>query len=280
MSEAVEPRKSYAPAEPGLLDEVERRMVLLGGKHRERGGDVDGFPVRHIFTPGLYVRELTIPAGGICTSEIHRLEHPFVMSSGCLTLYGEGVEPFTVSAPYQGITMPGTRRIGFAHETTVWTTFHVTNKTDLVSIENDIYEDYTNPLLAPALDQSSYIDFLIQFGLEPLEVRKLTESTGDQVGWDDQRTEIRDSPIEGVGLFAKKPIKKGERFVGRTRDLKRTPAGRYTNHAAQPNCTVHAEGGELVMVVDMDLDVGTELTVDYVATVLLNIHATPEEGAK
>ena len=133
-------------------------------------------------------------------------------------------------------------------------------------------------MLAPALDQSSYVDFLIQFGFKPLDVRKLTESTDDQVGWDDQRTEIRDSPIQGVGLFAKKRILKGERFIGRTKDLKRTPAGRYTNHAAQPNCTIRAEGGELVMVADRDLDVGTEMTVDYVATLQVNFRVTPGEG--
>jgi hypothetical protein len=276
MSEAVEPRKSYAPAEPGLLDEVERRIILLlGGKRREKGQDLEGFPVRHIFTPGLYARELTIPKGGVLTSEIHKWEHPFVVSQGCLTVYGDGVDPVTIHAPYIGITMPGTRRIGFAHEDTIWTTFHVTEETDLVALETELYEDYVNPLLGPARDQRSYIEFLGQFGLSEPEVREISESIDDQIAVDDHRVEVQPSPIEGLGLFARKQILKGERFTARTRDGMRTPAGRYTNHAAQPNCTMCADGGELVLVTDIELDSGVELTVDYSKALSLNLQVTP-----
>jgi hypothetical protein len=43
-------------------------------------------------------------------------------------------------APYTGITTPGTQRIIYIHEDTIWTTFHVTDETDPEVIKNQITE--------------------------------------------------------------------------------------------------------------------------------------------
>jgi hypothetical protein len=91
-------------------------------------------PVRHRFTPGLYIREILIPAGTVLTSMEHKTEHPFVISDGLIEVISATEGRVTYAAPHTGITRPGTRRILHALEDTVWTTFHVTDETDVEKI--------------------------------------------------------------------------------------------------------------------------------------------------
>ena len=147
MSEALATRDVNVPDKPGLIDEVERRLVLAGGKYQKRGEALEGFPLRHTFAPGLYVRELTIPAGGILTSKIHRTHHIWVMSKGLMSVYVEGEGWRLLHAPLQGETLPGTRRLAVAHTEVVFTTFHPTEETDVLRLEEALMADYRNPLL-------------------------------------------------------------------------------------------------------------------------------------
>ena len=39
-------------------------------------------PLVHRFTPGMYIREIFMPAGTMLTSMIHKTEHPYVVSQG------------------------------------------------------------------------------------------------------------------------------------------------------------------------------------------------------
>lgn len=84
-------------------------------------------PLRHIFTPGLYVREILIPKGTLLTSQIHNTCHPFTISKGHISVLTDGEDEQLLFAPYTGITYPGTRRILFAHEDVIWTTYHPTD---------------------------------------------------------------------------------------------------------------------------------------------------------
>ena len=105
-------------------------------------------PVRHIFTPGLYTREVSCAAGTLLTSAVHKHDHPFVLSKGTLKIYGEnGEDVRELKAPYTGITKAGTRRLVYIVTDVVFTTFHVTNKTDIDEIEEEITESYINPLI-------------------------------------------------------------------------------------------------------------------------------------
>lgn len=88
------------------------------------------FPVRHLFTPGLCVREIFMPAGAILTSRIHLFEHPFVISLGVCSVWSNEHGWETLRAPHTGITRPATRRALYIHEDTIWSTFHVTTETD------------------------------------------------------------------------------------------------------------------------------------------------------
>ena len=97
--------------------------------------------VVHHFAPGLYAREMHVPAGVLLTGKIHRHAHLNVMSAGSAVLVNESGRQ-VVTAPYSFVSAPGTKRAFYAIEDMVWTTFHPTDETDLDKIEAEwIVED-------------------------------------------------------------------------------------------------------------------------------------------
>jgi len=105
-------------------------------------------PLRHTFTPvpgypelHLYAREIVMPKGGLFTSRIHLYKHPFVISSGVLSIWSADHGWQLFRAPYSGVTLPGARRALFIHETTTFTTFHVTKLTDPEKIVEEVTFD-------------------------------------------------------------------------------------------------------------------------------------------
>lgn len=146
MSSAVQPI-ARSEVYDATLDKIEARILEIGGDTvSEKGGTLPEMPVRHTFTPGIYSREITMPAGSILTSKIHKTEHQFVVSRGRCSVF-DGAGFVTIEAPYHGVTKPGTRRLLVVHEETVWTTFHATTATDLSELEDELIEVRENPLL-------------------------------------------------------------------------------------------------------------------------------------
>lgn len=91
-------------------------------------------PVKHYFSQGVYARELFIPKGTLLTGKIHKFAQLNIMSQGDMSVMTEdGVK--RVKAPFTIVSPPGTKRIAYAHEDTVWTTIHGTDETDLDKIE-------------------------------------------------------------------------------------------------------------------------------------------------
>ena len=104
------------------------------------------------------------------------------------------------------------------------------------------------------------------------------------------KVEIRNSPVNGVGMFAKKDIKKGEvvfikgghiltrkqvfssgvinsylpiddtYVIGATSKEEEASIKLYNNHSCDPNCGVR---GEITFVAKTHIRKGTELTIDY-----------------
>lgn len=87
-------------------------------------------PLNHIFTPKLYLRQVFMPKGTLVTTRIHLTEHPFIISAGIVSVWDDENGWVTLRAAHAGVTKPGTRRILFVHEDCIWTTCHVTDKTD------------------------------------------------------------------------------------------------------------------------------------------------------
>jgi hypothetical protein len=90
----------------------------------------------HHFADGLYAREITILAGTILTGKVHSTEHLNIVSQGRIAVWTEdGMK--IISAPCTLVSRPGTKRVGFALDDTVWTTIHANpqNLTDLEALE-------------------------------------------------------------------------------------------------------------------------------------------------
>jgi len=79
--------------------------------------------VRHYFAHGLYAREITIPAGTLLTGAVHLAEHLNIISHGDISVVTE-FGSNRITAPATLVSPPGTKRIGYAHTETIWTTVH------------------------------------------------------------------------------------------------------------------------------------------------------------
>ncbi len=94
----------------------------------------DFCPLRHQFAPGIYAREITMPAGYVIVGKKHRTRHFNIISKGHVS-FSVGDEVQHVRAPYTFLSEPGVQKMLVVHEETVWTTIHPTDETDLIALE-------------------------------------------------------------------------------------------------------------------------------------------------
>ena len=95
-------------------------------------------PVQHHFAPGAYGREMALPAGLVVVGKIHKHAHINVISKGRVQVFTEQDGVLELAAPCTFVSSPGTKRVVHVLEETVWTTVHVTDKTDLAEIEREV----------------------------------------------------------------------------------------------------------------------------------------------
>lgn len=107
-----------------VIDQIEAALMVIDKYFPSE------IPTFHRFTPGMYIREVHVPAGCLFTSVTHKTQHPFVISKGVCDICNEVGEVTRFSAPHTGITEPGTRRVFLVHSDLVLTTFHATDITD------------------------------------------------------------------------------------------------------------------------------------------------------
>ncbi len=93
--------------------------------------------ITHHFAPGVYAREMWMPAGCLITGKIHMTEHLNILSQGKVSVSNQG-DSITMEAPYTFVSPVGTKRAIYAHEDSTWTTIHVTELTDPEEIEKEI----------------------------------------------------------------------------------------------------------------------------------------------
>jgi len=95
------------------------------------------FPLTHHFAPGAYAREILLPEGHVIIGKIHKHAHlNFLMTGKVAVSTEEGSKDMT--APCIFTSYAGTKRAVYAYEDSIWVTVHVTDKTDLAEIEEDI----------------------------------------------------------------------------------------------------------------------------------------------
>jgi hypothetical protein len=118
------------------LDHIGREMKVM---------DQVDIPVRNYFAEKSYAREIVIPKGTIVLGKIHKFSHVNICSKGDISVLTEnGV--VRIQAPYTMVAPPGSQKIAYTHEETVWTTFHSTDLKEVDEIEKffvvDTYQEY------------------------------------------------------------------------------------------------------------------------------------------
>jgi len=102
-------------------------------------------PLKHTFTPNMYIREIFMPAGSIVTSALHLTTHPFFILKGDVSVwyYDSPIERY--KAPYSGVTKAGTRRLLYNHEDTIWVACYATQVTDIEELTKSLVCTDMNP---------------------------------------------------------------------------------------------------------------------------------------
>ena len=97
-------------------------------------------PVSHHFGGGMYVRELFIPKGMVGVGKMHRHEHPSFLMKGEISVFSSETGLQRLKAPRIIVSKPGTQRVGFAHEDTIWATVHLNpkNHSNVDLIEDEV----------------------------------------------------------------------------------------------------------------------------------------------
>ena len=212
----------------------------------------DPFPLYHSFADGLYSREIHMPGGYFAVGKLHRHESMVYMLKGKVIVADENGTK-VVEGPISFVSKPGIKRVGYVIEDVVWIDIHATDKTAINDAEKEIFvESY-----------DEYEKMITDLGYTEKEVREISENTADFIEDDNNNIEIRDSDIEGKGVFSKKDIEKGE-VVGIARiKLNRTSLGRYANHSFNNNAKAEINGDEALFTATETINSGDEITVNY-----------------
>ena len=102
-------------------------------------------PLKHHFAPGVYIREIFMPADTIVIGKIHKTEHFNILQKGrCLILNEDGSNT-VLQAPMTFVSGVGVQKVLYIQEDMVWSTVHLTNERDLDKLEAALIEPADYP---------------------------------------------------------------------------------------------------------------------------------------
>lgn len=95
-------------------------------------------PLVHRFAPGVYLREVFMPAGTFVLGHRHNTEHFNIVLKGRARVLIDGDMVEEISAPYTFASKPGVRKVLYVLEDMVWQTVHPTDETDIEKLESEL----------------------------------------------------------------------------------------------------------------------------------------------
>lgn len=151
------------------LSKAESREVALSNREQIQGlqnllvENADGvnivthqnsemFPLEHTFADSIYIRQMTMNKDSLVVGAIHNHLHVWFLLSGHITVATED-ESLEYLAPCHVLATPGTKRVIYANEDSVFVNVHKnpTNNQDIEELEREIvsatfeeYEEYIN----------------------------------------------------------------------------------------------------------------------------------------
>lgn len=280
-------RKALQPLSVEALVKAKRLAVSVAELERQLL-DAPQMPcsVRHSFAPGLYVREVTMPATQVVIGHVHKTAHLNIMAAGRLMLVQPDGSYVEHRAGSNFVGLPG-RKVALILEDTVWLNVFATTETDIAKLEaelldkSQVFKDFEKKHQPKRwVDRLSFNTLLTVHNLKAEAVRAISVNEQDTIPfpYGTYKCKVGPSTIEGLGMIATADIAAGEPIAPARIGGKRTPAGRYTNHGATPNARMMLfENGDMDLVAiapiagcrgGMD---GEEITVDYAETMKLNL---------
>jgi quercetin dioxygenase-like cupin family protein len=93
----------------------------------------------HFFSPGMYLRRVYRPAGTLIVGKVHKQPHFFLCAKGEIIAWTEtGMRRLQAGDVVE--SKPGTKRVTLAVTDSIGVTVHLTDKTDLDEIEQELIE--------------------------------------------------------------------------------------------------------------------------------------------
>lgn len=106
----------------GTNAEIESAEAALLGMPTEEFQPVE-CPLKHTFAPGIYRRQVTMPAGAFVIGHMHRFAHLNEITRGKALVSMNGVVT-AMEAPFSFVSAPGVRKVLFIVEEMDFATFH------------------------------------------------------------------------------------------------------------------------------------------------------------
>jgi hypothetical protein len=128
----------------------DKLTTALGQKVGSLLGTVNDMPLieceeRHHFGPGIYIKEVTMPAGAVIVGKVHKVEHMCIMLTGRMILVQEDGTKTELVAPATFVAKPG-RKVAYIIDTTVFQNIYATDETDVEKLENMFVDNSKNLL--------------------------------------------------------------------------------------------------------------------------------------
>lgn len=275
LSEVDQPVHEIQPIQdiPAMLDGIESMMLTA---------DQVDCPVQHHFGPGIYIREVFMPAGTYVMGHWHKSEHTNIMLNGKMAVIVND-QAKVIEGPCIFIGQPG-RKFAYIIEDTIFQNVYATDETDIEKLEEMLFDKSESWEAIQNVvkqldhqkhqeDRDDFSKMIEAYGFSEEFVRAVSEEITDRIDMPKEwrnYVAVRPSSIEGSGLFSMITVSAGDVICPARINGMRTEAGRFTNHSKSPNAKfVAGDDGDIFLVAMQDIDAchgnstDTEITVDY-----------------
>lgn len=116
------------------IEDVERRVIEATMRGDLNEGECE---LRHTFAPGVYVRELLMPAGNFVIGHEHKTTHVNVVVEGRAYVMMGG-KPYLLEAPHTFVSEAGVRKVLYILEDMRFITIHPTQETEIDKLEEEL----------------------------------------------------------------------------------------------------------------------------------------------
>ena len=226
----------------------------------------------HSFEPGKYIRTMIAPPWTVIVGAEHKTPYKVRLEKGTIAVnIDEKIH--TLKAPLEMDVPAGIKRVGQVYdEELIWVDIYDNpdNCTDIATLEERLYVIPECGLMSNRIPKQlqevkdDYKLFLTQIELSQVEMDKIANITYDLIDMPKEYfTEIRESKIQGKGLFATKSFKMWEIVCPCRLDGKRTPGGRFVNHSHKNNLMPIKIGDDIYAIASQDIYENEELLLNY-----------------